>query len=106
MKRLGLVRVATVAVCGLLAVGQALADTPSVKVIPPGNEKLIAEMLGDGAQLPGSCTFHGAALDRTFVSAKYICGGKPEVIVELRHPSDAPAGSRQTKEFALVPKAD
>jgi hypothetical protein len=99
-------RVAAVVACGWLLPATASADAPSVKVIPPGNEKLIAEMLGDGAKLPGDCAFHGAALDRTFVAAKYACGGAAEVTVELRHPSDAPAGARHTKEFALVPKGE
>ncbi|MFO0755167.1 MAG: hypothetical protein U0359_01645 [Byssovorax sp.] len=75
-----------------------------VKVIAPGNEKLIAEMLGTGESLPGGCKLASASIDRTQVVAHYDCGR--DVVVELHHPSDAKSAPSRTSRFALVPKGD
>src|SRR5579883_795426 len=78
-----------------------------VDVLPAGQERLFAEMLGEGAALPGGCAFDGAALDRTFVRARYRCAAG-SVEIELRHPGDAAAAGakRTTREFAIVARGD
>jgi tetratricopeptide (TPR) repeat protein len=98
-----------VAACAALYASSAPAQQQPtfVKVIPPGKEALIADMLGEGATLPDGCAFDGAALDRTVVVATYKCRdekGARSVKVELHHPSDAAAGATATTaQFAIVP---
>jgi hypothetical protein len=83
----------------------ALADGDGfVKVIAPGNEKLIGDMLGTGVDLPGGCKLASASIDRTRVVAHYACG--KDVVVELHHPSDGEGAAIRTARFALVPKGE
>lgn len=83
----------------------ALADGDGfVKVIAPGNEKLIGDMLGTGVDLPGGCKLASASIDRTRVVAKYACG--KDVVIELHHPSDGEGAAARTARFALVPKGE
>jgi len=75
-----------------------------VKVIAPGNERLIGDMLGTGQDLPGGCKLTSASIDRTKVVAHYACG--KDVVVELHHPSDGEGAAIRTARFALVPRGD
>lgn len=75
-----------------------------VKVIAPGNEHLIGDMLGTGLDLPGGCKLASASINRTRVVAHYNCG--KDVVVELHHPSDAEGSTARTTRFALVPKGE
>jgi tetratricopeptide (TPR) repeat protein len=95
----------TAAMAGLSV--PAAADDTFVKVIPPGTEKLVGEMLGGDAPLPGGCKLDRAAIDRTKVVATYACGGAGAA-VELHHPSDPEAKkpAARTAQFALVTKGD
>ncbi|MFT3767569.1 MAG: hypothetical protein QM820_19110 [Minicystis sp.] len=98
---------AIVIACALtIAPGLARADDPFVKVIPPGNEKLLGEILG-GASLPEKCALDRASIERTKVVAAYDCGGR-KATVALHHPSDpeAAAPAAKTAQFALVIKGD
>jgi hypothetical protein len=70
-------------------------------VIPPGQEGLLAEILGRGATFPGGCTFAGGGVEHAVVKGRYECIGG-EITVELRHPSRAPATSIRTERFAVV----
>src|SRR5947208_3265485 len=79
----------------------AQGDEP---VIPPGQEELLADMLGRGATLPGQCSFANGGVERTTVKAAYTCPGG-EVVFELHHPSKAPAGATQTARFAVTVRA-
>jgi hypothetical protein len=76
----------------------------SEAAIPPGQEALLADMLGKGASLPGGCAWTGASIDRTRVAATYGCSaGKASL--ELVHPSRAQgAGGARTAKFAVIPK--
>jgi MYXO-CTERM domain-containing protein len=70
-------------------------------VIPPGQEALLAEMLGRGAALPGQCEFAGGQVDRQVVVGTYKCPGG-EVVIELRHPNTAPPDQPRSEQFAVV----
>jgi hypothetical protein len=70
-------------------------------VVPPGQEKLLANMLGLGATLPGSCTFAGGQADGPVVRGTYDCA-TGEIVIELLHPSKAPWRSVRTDQFALT----
>jgi hypothetical protein len=71
-------------------------------VVPPGQDALFAAMLGRGAALPDDCTFRTGQIERSVVRGEYDCRGGA-VVLELRHPSEAPTSARQTEKFALVP---
>jgi hypothetical protein len=78
----------------------AEVKSPGVAVIPPGREELLADMLGLGAELP-LCAFAGAQADRAIVRSRYACPAG-EVVIELRHPSNAPESAIVTTRFAIV----
>lgn len=98
-------------VVSLLGAGPAGADATAPQgggeggaiqqVIPPGQEEALANMLGRGAQLPGDCAFASGQVERTSVIATYRCAAG-EVVIDLRHPSHAPAAAPRTERFALV----
>ena len=69
--------------------------------IPPGQEEILADMMGRGADLPAGCRWAGASIERTIVVSRYRCAGG-EVIVELHHPERAPAAAVRGDRFALV----
>lgn len=86
--------------------GEAEAPAPAESapfqyVIPPGQEELLADMLGRGQTLPGGCTFTNGQIEKTAVVGTYTCSGG-EVVAELQHPSLAPADAPHTATFALV----
>lgn len=89
---------ASVAVAGACASARA---SDREHAIPPGQEDLLAEMLGRGAALPGGCRFSGGQVQAAIVVAEYDCGGQA-VVVELRHRGDAPAEVPRTERFAIV----
>jgi hypothetical protein len=70
------------------------------RVIPPGQEELLAEMLGRGMALPGGCRFDGADADGAIVTARYACDAG-RAVIELRPPGDAPTALR-TQQFTIV----
>src|SRR5262249_37073247 len=72
-------------------------------VIPPGQEDLLADMLGRGATLPAQCQFTAGGVERTVVKSTYACP-QGEVSYELRHPSQAARGAVRTERFALSVK--
>jgi hypothetical protein len=69
-------------------------------VIAPGQEQLLAEMLGRGEALPGSCTFSNGQVESALVRGTYQCAGG-EVVVELRHPSWEQGAVATTERFAI-----
>jgi hypothetical protein len=85
----------------------AAADDTFAKVIPPGAEKLVGAMVGDGATLPAKCTLDRASIDRDRIVAAYACDGRAASIV-LVHPSDHEASGAvaKTEKFALLAGAD
>lgn len=70
-------------------------------VLPPGQDDLVAGLLGRGAALPGGCAWQAAAIDHDRVVSRYDCGGRV-VEVQLVHASVAPAGASVAGSTALV----
>ncbi len=70
-------------------------------VIPPGQEELLADMLGRGATLPDDCKFAGADVDHVTIKTTYTCA-HGDVAFQLHHPSAAPPGAIQTARFAIT----
>ena len=77
------------------------ANTAPEAVVPPGQEELLAAMLGRGAALPGPCTFVGAGADHAIIRSTYSCP-HGTVVFELRHPSNAPGNATHTAQFAIM----
>lgn len=68
-------------------------------VIPPGQEKLLADMLG-GDDLPGGCKYTSGSVEYDTVKVTYACPGG-ETTVELTHTDSAAEGAIETERFAL-----
>jgi hypothetical protein len=84
-----------------LAAPEGASGERELKVIAPGNEPLLGEMLG--GSLPGGCALEGASIDRTRIVARYACADGPASLT-LLHPSDpgAPADALRTAAFAVA----
>jgi len=97
-------RAAAVALLLAAVPAQAEEPPPVLKVIAPGNEPLLGEMLG--GSLPGGCALEGASIDRTRVVARYACAAGPATIT-LLHASDPAAGAAalHTAAFAVAASA-
>lgn len=71
--------------------------------IPPGQEDLLADMLGRGVPLPGPCRWDGASVESVRIRARYVCdrsASREELI--LVHPTVAPPDAVRTARFALI----
>ena len=73
---------------------------PPEAVIAPGQEELLATMLGKGGDLPQGCTLSNGNIQHKVVEASYTCPGG-EVVFELTHPDQAGSGAKKTDKFAL-----
>lgn len=69
--------------------------------IPPGQEELLAAMLGKGAALASGCKLTDGAIEHTLVRATYACPGG-EVVLQAGHPSVAKGALVTTAHFALT----
>jgi len=87
------------ACASILAAHDAAASAGAV--IAPGQEDLLAEMLGRGAQLPGGCAFAGGQVEDVLARSTYQCPDGA-VVVELRHPRQAGDTSARTEQFAIT----
>jgi hypothetical protein len=76
----------------------------SAAVVPPGQEELLAQMLGLGATLPEQCRFTDGDANGPIIHGDYTCGAE-QVTLELHYPADAPASAPRTAKFALVVKS-
>jgi hypothetical protein len=70
-------------------------------VVPPGQEDLLAQMLGLGAALPGDCRFTDGDADGPVIRGTYACG-ENKATLELQYPSNAPSDAPRTAKFAVV----
>jgi hypothetical protein len=70
-------------------------------VIPPGDEELLAQMLGRGETLAGQCVLTAGDMSPNAVKATYKCHDG-DVVFELRHASTVPYGATHTRQFGLV----
>jgi hypothetical protein len=102
MKPLSTVRALIAAT--LLAVPAVARGQGAPPVIGPGQEPLLADMLGKGTALPGDCAWAGATVEQTRVVSWYTCAGA-RVEIELRHPTDAVAAAARTDRFAIRTRA-
>jgi hypothetical protein len=100
-RRAALVAIACVGLWHLLAITSAETCHAKQWVIPPGQEDLLADMLGRNAQLPGGCQFTGGEASGPIVTGTYTCAGA-NVAIELHHPDDAPSDAPRTERFAVV----
>ncbi len=89
--------------CALLFASALAAAEPAASpnpMIPPGQEDLLAEMLGRGVTLAG-CNLTGAGVEYTIVEATYACP-EGEAVFDLAHPSTASPSAIQTAQFAIT----
>ncbi|MCK6557204.1 hypothetical protein L6Q96_21900 [Candidatus Binatia bacterium] len=89
-------------VCTALAIPGLVgtAAAASAPVIAPGQEELLAAMVGKGAALPEGCKLTGGDVEYHTVKATYACLGG-EVVFELTHPAKAARSATLTERFAL-----
>jgi hypothetical protein len=96
---------AALTVLGALQWPASAPATPSAAereaVIQPGQETILADMLGQGMTLPDGCAFTGGHVEAEIVAATYRCA-TGDVRIELRHPSAASPDARRTEQFALT----
>ena len=98
------VAVLVVSCAFLLAPVFAMEEEPPVcdePVVPPGQDALLAAMLGRGAALPDACTFAEGLADGPIIRARYACPSG-DVVFALVHPTNAAPTSLQTERFALA----
>ena len=74
---------------------------PGDPAIPPGEEEVIAAMLGRGMALH-DCTLISGGVQYTVIKARYNCFPGNEVTLELGHPRNATLPSIQTGQFAIT----
>jgi hypothetical protein len=74
---------------------------PARVVVAPGQEELLADMLGRGAPPAAGCEFSSGSVEHATVRGGYRCPSG-EVGIELRHPSAAPADATRTDKLAIV----
>jgi hypothetical protein len=73
-------------------------------VVPPGQDQLLAEMVGRGAPLPDDCKFAGGGADGPVIQTTYTCpSGK--IVFELVHPDNAGDEATLTEQFAITLKS-
>src|SRR5690349_90365 len=89
-------RIALILLLAVLAFAPAWAQ-----VIPPGQEELLAAMLGKGAQLPDGCALGDGSIDGDAVRVTYHCPSG-DVVLQLSHPSTRTLQSTVTNRFALT----
>jgi hypothetical protein len=88
-----------------LIISPTLAAAAERHVIPPGQDELVAHMLGGGEVLAGGCRLRDARIEEDHIAVSYDCDAGPAKI-ELDHPESAVPGAITTARFALVAKGD
>ncbi|MGM0576441.1 MAG: tetratricopeptide repeat protein [Myxococcota bacterium] len=84
-----------------LTAGVAHADVE--RVIPPGQERIISDMLRTGDDLPGECRLKQAAIRRGHILVRYLCGADDaEARVVLYPPGRADDPTARTERFDVV----
>jgi hypothetical protein len=74
-------------------------------VIPPGQERLVGEMLGGGSD-GAPCRLESAAIQQTAIVASYACAGATSRTVTLRHRRAASGAATVTARFAVTAGAE
>ncbi len=83
----------------LLTTGSAVAQ---MRAIPPGQEALVATMLGSRATFPAGCRLTGAEIRATAIRARYACDAGRSPTLELRDVEGSPEGSLRAGPFAIT----
>ncbi len=91
-------RQAAAALTALLLVAVAPAGA---QTIPPGQEALVAAMLGSGEPLPGGCALTNGQIDRDVVRATYRCP-HGDARIHLSAPGAGGAPALATERFTLT----
>lgn len=73
--------------------------------IPSGQEELMLDMLGRGAELPDGCELSGITTAREVIVATYSCGERRPVL-ELRHSETALDEGLRTTKFVVRADGD
>ncbi len=100
-------RLSLLAGCATLLLCSALLPSKAVAIdyyaAAPGQEKLMAEILGRGASdLPGGCAFESARIMRARIEASYRCEGKAEKVgLLLVHPDSPVETSAVSAKFKV-----
>jgi hypothetical protein len=68
--------------------------------IPPGQEELLLEMVGNDAWLPEGCKFADGRVNYTVVEAKYRCPWG-NTVLEFAHVGTAKSPDAQTTQFDI-----
>lgn len=85
----------------LMALGGGDLAPARAQTIPPGQEAVLAAMLGRGEPLPGGCAFADGQVDRNVVSATYRCPDG-DVRIRLSPPGTPAAQAITTERFAIT----
>ncbi|MBI5477763.1 MAG: hypothetical protein HY906_02840 [Deltaproteobacteria bacterium] len=84
------------------AVLQATVARAQSYVIPPGQEALLAEMLGREAALPDGCRWARASIDLSVATSHYLCGSPARAVsLILRHQQAPVAAGVATRHFVI-----
>ena len=92
---------ACAAFCMVVFGASLVAADDTEPVVPPGQDNLLAAMLGRGLQLPDGCAFGNGVADGAVVRVSYACP-YGDVVFALVHPSSPWASDVQTDRFALT----
>ncbi len=84
----------------LLAVLAGAVQAADGPVIGPGQDELLASMLGRGETIADGCTLSNGLAESRSVRATYACPWGPVVLV-LRHRDDVSATAVQTDQFTI-----
>jgi hypothetical protein len=95
---------AIILLCGFLLAPAFAAETEDSytdkPAIPPGQERLLLEMLGDDAWLPEGCKLANGRVKYTIVQVSYHCPwGK--TVLEFGHIGEVESPDAQTEQFAI-----
>ena len=81
--------------------GRSGGRSPALEaLIRPGQEDVIARMLGRGELLPGSCRLAEGQIAHNIARGTYLCGAE-RVTLQLSHPSKAPDDALRAGDFAI-----
>jgi hypothetical protein len=94
-----------ICVCSSVRAFAAEPDDPDAykPAIPPGQEKLLLEMLGDDAWLPEGCKLADGQVKYTVVQVTYRCPFG-ETVLEFAHVGEVASPDAQTDQFAITVK--
>jgi tetratricopeptide (TPR) repeat protein len=85
----------------LIAAPAQAEEERFVRVIVPGYEGLLKQLLGNEPAPPAGCRLERGRIERVRLEADYTCPSGP-VAVTFSHPSEAGAGAVRTEKFAIA----